>query len=120
MAKGNYRAYLQGEYVKVKKYFYVLRPVLACIWIKTKKESPPVEFEKLLENIEDQKLLSEITELLRKKKSGTEMGEGKAIPEINQFIDEKIAEFETFTASYNANEKPPSGYLDDFLWEILK
>lgn len=119
MAKGNYREYLQGEYVKVKKYFYVLRPILACLWIKTKKESPPVEFEKLLENVEDQKLLSEIAELLRKKKSGTEMGEGKAIPEINQFIDEKLTEFETFTASYNANEKPHSGYLDDLLWKIL-
>ena len=30
MAKGNYRGYLKGDIVKAKKYFYVLRPVLAC------------------------------------------------------------------------------------------
>jgi len=27
MARGNYREYLQGERVRIKKYFYVLRPV---------------------------------------------------------------------------------------------
>ena len=30
MAEGNYREYLKGEIVRAKKYFYVLRPVLAC------------------------------------------------------------------------------------------
>ena len=29
-AKKNYREYLKGETVKYKKYFYVLRPLLAC------------------------------------------------------------------------------------------
>ena len=33
MAEGNYREYLRGEQVKAKKYFYVLRPLLACRWI---------------------------------------------------------------------------------------
>ena len=30
MAERNYREYLRGDTVKVKKYFYVLRPILAC------------------------------------------------------------------------------------------
>ena len=33
MASRNYREYLKGDTVKAKKYFYVLRPVLACRWI---------------------------------------------------------------------------------------
>ena len=47
MARGNFREYLQGDMVKIKKYFYVLRPVLACIWIEKYNEIPPVEFDKL-------------------------------------------------------------------------
>lgn len=39
MAKGNYREYLKGDKVKVKKYFYVLRPILACMWIEMKKNN---------------------------------------------------------------------------------
>ena len=30
MAEGNYKEYLQRDNVRVKKYFYVLRPILAC------------------------------------------------------------------------------------------
>ena len=29
-AMGNYREYLGGAFVKLKKYFYVIRPLLAC------------------------------------------------------------------------------------------
>jgi len=119
MAKRNYREYLQGEFVKSKKYFYVLRPLLACSWIKMKNESPPIEFETLLENVEDKKLLNEISVLLTRKKSGIEMGEEKSIPEINRFITEKIPEFEIYTENYAGNKKPEAGYLNDLLWEIL-
>ena len=37
MAKGNYREYLKTDEVKLKKYFYVIRPILACKWILDKK-----------------------------------------------------------------------------------
>ena len=33
MARGNYREYLKGDVVKIKKYFYVLRPIMACMWV---------------------------------------------------------------------------------------
>lgn len=33
MAETNYREYLKGSEVRVKKYFYVLRPLLAAKWI---------------------------------------------------------------------------------------
>jgi uncharacterized protein len=34
MAKTNYRGYLKAEVVPLKKYFYVLRPVLAARWLE--------------------------------------------------------------------------------------
>lgn len=42
MAKSNYHKYLQGEEVRLKKYFYVLRPILAAQWILDKKCAPPM------------------------------------------------------------------------------
>ena len=41
-AAKNYREYLLDDMVKYKKYFYVLRPILACKWIEEKKCPPPV------------------------------------------------------------------------------
>ena len=43
-AKKNYREYLKGDMVKLKKYFYVLRPILACRWILEKQTPPPMLF----------------------------------------------------------------------------
>ena len=42
MAAGNYREYIKGDMIKAKKYFYVLRPVLACRWILDKGSPPPM------------------------------------------------------------------------------
>ena len=47
MAEGNYREYLRGDMVKAKKYFYVLRPILACRWILEKGTPPPMLFSEL-------------------------------------------------------------------------
>ena len=38
---------LAGDSIKLKKYFYALRPVLASRWIADRKEVPPMEFGKL-------------------------------------------------------------------------
>ena len=47
MAAGNYREYIKGDMIKAKKYFYVLRPVLACRWILDKGSPPPMLFSKV-------------------------------------------------------------------------
>ncbi len=49
MAERNERVYLTGEMVGVKKYFYVLRPVLAGLWILRRKTPPPMAFTELME-----------------------------------------------------------------------
>lgn len=119
MAKGNFREYLQGDIVKSKKYFYVLRSLLACMWIKDKNESPPMEFEKLLTLITDDILLERINSLLTRKKSGIEMGNEKAISEIGEFIKNKIEYFENHTIEYDSKNKPSATYLNNLLWDIL-
>ena len=45
MAEGNYREYLKGDLVGAKKYFYVLRPVLACQWILDWGTPQPMLFD---------------------------------------------------------------------------
>ena len=69
MASKNYREFLQGENVKLKKYFYVLRPILACKWLEEKTTLPPVEFDRLITELSlERSVLDEIEKLLIKKK----------------------------------------------------
>lgn len=48
MVDGNYREYLRREMVRAKKYFYVLRPLLACRWIFRTNTPPPMRFAELV------------------------------------------------------------------------
>jgi len=51
MARGNYRDYLKGPMVWVKKYFYVLRPLLAIKWIEQALGVVPTEFQVLVDQV---------------------------------------------------------------------
>jgi hypothetical protein len=47
MAKPNFRDGLQSELVHLKKYFYVLRPLLAMRWLERFACAAPIEFSRL-------------------------------------------------------------------------
>ena len=119
MANGNYRQYLQTDAVKIKKYFYVLRPIMACMWIEAHKEPPPMEFETLLTQLQDKELLGEINILLKKKKSGIELGTEPRIPVINDFIEKALQHFEDTVNSFDPRNKPNQRLLEDGFLKIL-
>jgi predicted nucleotidyltransferase len=90
MAQGNYRDFLQGPEVIVKKYFYVLRPLLAVRWIEQGRGPVPMEFSRLLVTIEDADLLREIETLIERKKRGDELARERAIVPISRFIASEL------------------------------
>ncbi len=52
MARNNNREFLKGDLVRVKKYFYVLRLLLAIRWIENNPTQPvPMEFQKLVDDV---------------------------------------------------------------------
>jgi uncharacterized protein len=98
MAKTNYCEYLYGNAVKLKKYFYVLRPLLAVRWIETYRTPAPIEFHKLLHLIDDQPTLrAEIDRLLEQKKAAPELGLSAPVLPINAFIEQELARLEAMT-----------------------
>lgn len=65
MARGNYREFLLRDQVRLKKYLYVLRPLLATLWIERGLGLVPMRFLTLVEAlIDDQDLRVAIDQLL--------------------------------------------------------
>ncbi len=92
MARKNFRGYLQGDEVRLKKYFYVLRPLLAVQWLEAGKGMPPVRFDKLVEGtVQDPRLLNEINELLEIKQNTGEAKYGPRRPLLHDFIKQELA-----------------------------
>ncbi|MCL2062263.1 MAG: nucleotidyltransferase domain-containing protein [Firmicutes bacterium] len=90
MADGNYRAYLKGETVRAKKYFYVIRPILACKWILKNNCPPPMEFAILADTMLDESVKPAVSDLLKKKMSLAEIGEIPKIAVLNEFIENSL------------------------------
>lgn len=90
MAQRNYREFLQGPEVIVKKYFYVLRPLLAVRWIEQNRGPVPMEFARLLVTIENAELLRAIGALIDRKRRGEELDRQPAIPVIGRFIASEL------------------------------
>jgi predicted nucleotidyltransferase len=118
MARKNFRGYLQGDSVRMKKYLYVLRPLLAVQWIDRGLGMPPMRFADLVAGlIEDEALLEEINSLLAIKMGASEAEYGPRWPRIHAFIEGELARSE-ISVDYKTPEGEVSE-LDRFLMETV-
>lgn len=89
-ANKNYLTYLQGEQVNYKKYFYVLRPLLACAWISQHQTPPPVRFDQLADGLLTGELRQLTAELTARKQQMPESGMGEHIKLLDQYIADQL------------------------------
>ncbi|MDZ4169502.1 MAG: HigA family addiction module antitoxin [Coriobacteriia bacterium] len=120
MAGGNFREYLQGEQVWLKKYFYVLRPVLACRWIEGHDTLPPVEFEELADEVLPQQLRMPVADLLVRKRAGEELDRGPRIRVLSEFLAEEISRLSEVARNQERAQPPDRDDLDALMREILR
>lgn len=89
-AKSNFLEFLQGDTVKYKKYFYVIRPVLACKWIEEHACPPP------------------------------ESGAGERIEVLNHFIEGQLDYYKMLLDKKTDDRRESWDVLDRLFLESLK
>lgn len=118
MARGNFREYLQGA-VRLKKYFYVLRPLLAIHWIEQGRGPVPIEFNRLVAaTIDDPDLRRAISELVDAKSKGEELDYGPPIPVISGFVNREMSRLQS--AAELGSVPPMNADLNQFFREMLE
>ena len=119
MANNNYQAYLQGTEVKIKKYFYVIRPLLAAKWIIDTKTQPPMLFSELMAAELPVELMSTVKKLLEMKQNMPEMGLAPKIKVLDDFID---TELEAIKKAADDEESLDRDWtlLDEFFLRMVK
>lgn len=121
LARGTFREFVTQDVVRWKKYFYVLRPLLACRWMERKGGMAAVEFSRLLEAAElPGEIRGEIDRLLEMKTSAGEMESGAPIMKLNAFLETEIAYFEEKVKNYPARIPGASEPLNKLFRASLK
>lgn len=119
MAQGNYNDYVRGEDIRLKKYFYLLRPILAIKWIEQGYGVAPTAFSTLLERVEiNADLKQEIHRLMKLKETGSEIDRGPQSPMVNQFVETELQRLANKTKEQQ-NTLAPFAVLDEIFRETL-
>lgn len=103
MARRNAREYLFKDKVRLKKYFYVLRPLFAIRHIEQGLGIPPVRFQELVELVAPTRIRPAISNLLELKAQTSELGLGDPVPEIGEFIE---GELERHGTTFSGQGRP--------------
>nr|WP_281261204.1 nucleotidyltransferase domain-containing protein [Desmospora activa] len=120
MAKGNYRTHLEGRAeIQLKKYLYVLRPLLCIQWVEQRESVPPTSMWKVMEGVDLQpKVSSSIVELINRKQQTGEMGQSPPQPVLEQFIQQEIERISGVVADI-PDRNPSDLAIDNMIWREL-
>lgn len=118
-AQSTLKGYLQGEQVKYKKYFYALRPLLACRYIEQYQTVPPVLFDDLLKLELPDELRRGIDDLLAAKKVTDEKDLNSHIPVIMDFIKSEVNEQKRLVDEMEDDRRRDWDTLNDIFLDVL-
>jgi len=100
---------------------HILRPLLACQWIKQKQTFPPNHFSLLVgELVEKEELTQKLTDLMAAKRSGASLYQENST--INKFIEQQLQTIEQSASSIPGgpeNERDLTLALDELFREML-
>lgn len=94
LAQSQYRRFIAGkEEVKLKKYFYVLRPALALMWLRKWPDLPvPMALPELRARLDLSNEVSTFLDmLLEKKRKIRELGSAPRVSAIDSLIEDEIS-----------------------------
>lgn len=115
-----YHSYLMEDMVKYKKYFYVLRPILACKWIEKKKTPPPVLFDELKKETLEKEMCPVVEELLKKKVKMSESDKAPKIDELNLYIENRLEYYKKLLENMEDDRKSDWEKLNGLFVETVK
>ncbi|MBS0525801.1 MAG: nucleotidyltransferase domain-containing protein [Proteobacteria bacterium] len=95
MARGQRRTYLMGETVRQKKYFYAVRPLLACHYLLAARSLVPMRFLDLMDAVTPPADVREtLIEMLRTKRRASEAAEAQRLPVLDRWIGQSLEALE--------------------------
>lgn len=87
IARTQWRSEIEGqEQPRLKKYFYVVRPLLSLQWVVAEGTPPPMQISALLDAVPmPSEVRGEVDGLLAAKRATPELGRGRHIPAIDDW-----------------------------------
>ena len=119
IAERKYGNYKKGDLVKLKRFFYVIHPVLAGKWVLHKKCPPPVPFAELVEAELEPELRPILEDILKQRSEAPEQSMGKRFDKLNENIEKNIASLIAAAGDLPIDEKADWNCLNELFFSIV-
>jgi hypothetical protein len=119
IAANSYTKGLSGDQIKLKKLFYVIRPIFAINWILERMSAPPMDIFSLMEAVKEEGIKDQVLKLIKLKESAEEDFVYKIDPMIRSFIEEQFKKLEEMKFP-TKKEEPKVDELNSFFRDLLK
>lgn len=117
MAQTQWSRSRSRQRVRLKNYFYVLRPLLAALWIERESTWPPMPFHELFDAlVTDPSVREAVDVLLEYKRSAGEAREGEPVPAIDDWVEVQL---QRLVAHRPVVAAPDFGVLDRLLFDTV-
>lgn len=114
MASKDMETLREKREIKLKKYFYMLRSLLASKWVMLYHEKPPILLSELLTLVKNEAIQREVDKLLEIKKAGDESTKIVGNKIINEFIFDTKKEVEKMVKEIPNSKNTDLKFLDKF------
>lgn len=107
--------------IKIKKLFYVIRPILACMWIENFNTIPPMNLQAMIKEVEiDNKIKEIIEKLVIVKASSIESDTINPPKELMEFLRDKLEYYYNYVKDIKNEKERASNFLNEFFHKILR
>lgn len=109
----------EKDQVIPKKYFYVLRPLLACQWVQTYHTAPPVLFDDLVKKFLPKHMKTIVDQLLVMKMENNEGSTISPINELDNYLHHLLDETDQYLAEHSVKVEVDWDRLNRFFVEEI-
>lgn len=122
LAQNAFRKGMVTEFeINIKKYFYVLRPLFAAMWVAKRGSIPPMTFGKLTVVLDDHPHIRKlVTDLWDIKKQASESDTIELIPELMDFLENQVEECYKVADGLEKESKSPATLDRFFAQQIME
>ncbi|NOW90243.1 hypothetical protein BCD91_002266 [Clostridium beijerinckii] len=107
--------------VNIKKLFYVIRPILSCMWIENFNTIPPMNLQAMMKEVKmDDKVKTIIEELVTIKADRIESDTIKQPTELMEFLRDKLEYYYSYAKNIKTGKERDSSILNEFFHKTIK
>ncbi|AVK47579.1 hypothetical protein AXY43_05805 [Clostridium sp. MF28] len=107
--------------VNIKKLFYVIRPILSCMWIENFNTIPPMNLQAMMKEVKmDDKVKTIIEELVTIKADRIESDTIKQPTELMEFLRDKLEYYYSYAKNIKTEKERDSSILNEFFHKAIK